>query len=55
MLRWVSHRPADDFLVGLPLFASSALMVAATVIALRFFRRQKADAAALAPVNSVAP
>jgi len=54
MLRWVSHRPADDWLVGLPLFASSALMMAATVIALRFFRRQKA-AAALAPVNPVAP
>lgn len=54
MLRWVSHRPADDLLVGLPLFASSALMLLATAIAVRFFSRQKA-AAALAPVNPVAP
>ncbi|MBI5717379.1 MAG: MFS transporter [Burkholderiales bacterium] len=54
MLRWVSHRPADDWLLGLPLYTSSALMVMATVVAIRFFRRQgAATVSAAAPV--VAP
>jgi DHA1 family tetracycline resistance protein-like MFS transporter len=51
MLRWVSHRPPQDWLVGLPLFAASALMVVAVIVAVRFFRRQaSAGAAGVAPL-----
>ena len=39
LLRWVSHRPAGDVLIGLPFFVSAALMLLAAVIATRFFRR----------------
>jgi hypothetical protein len=46
----VSHRPADDWLLGLPLYTSSALMVMATALAVRFFRRQRA-----APVPAGTP
>jgi len=52
LLRWVSHRPADDWLLGLPLYVSAALMVAAVVLAVRFFSRHAAEpvAAAGSPV-----
>jgi len=42
MLRWVAQRHANDWLIGLPLYASSALMVVAVVIAVRFFRHHAA-------------
>ena len=38
LLRWVSHRPAGDVLIGLPFFVSAALMLLAALIATRFFR-----------------
>jgi DHA1 family tetracycline resistance protein-like MFS transporter len=42
MLRWVSHRPAGDWLIGLPFFVVAALQLAAAMIAIRFFRRRAA-------------
>ena len=42
LLRQVSHRPAGDPLIGLPLFVSAALMLMAALIALRFFRHHPA-------------
>jgi DHA1 family tetracycline resistance protein-like MFS transporter len=45
LLRWVSHRPPGDWLIGLPFFFSAALQAAAVVIALRFFRRRPLAAA----------
>jgi DHA1 family tetracycline resistance protein-like MFS transporter len=39
LLRWVSHRPAGDWLIGLPYFTCAALQLAAVLIAVRFFRR----------------
>ena len=50
MLRWVSHREADHWLMGLPLFAAAALLLVAAVMAIRFFRRQAA-----APLPATAP
>jgi MFS transporter, DHA1 family, tetracycline resistance protein len=50
MLRWVSHRPADDWLLGLPLYTASALMVVATAVAIWFFRRQ-----AVGPLSAATP
>jgi len=41
LLRWVSHRPPGDWLIGLPLFVSSALQVSAAIIAWRFFRSHR--------------
>jgi DHA1 family tetracycline resistance protein-like MFS transporter len=41
LLRWVSHRPAGDWLIGLPFFVSSALQLTAAIIAWRFFRSHK--------------
>ena len=41
LLRWVSHRPAGDWLIGLPFFTCAALQVTAAVIAWRFFRSHK--------------
>ncbi|HEY2976369.1 MAG TPA: MFS transporter, partial [Burkholderiaceae bacterium] len=38
LLRWVSHRPAGDWLIGLPFFVCSALQLTAATIAWRFFR-----------------
>ena len=38
LLRWVSHRPATDWLIGLPFFVCSALQVTAAITAWRFFR-----------------
>jgi DHA1 family tetracycline resistance protein-like MFS transporter len=38
LLRWVSHRPAGDWLIGLPFFTCSALQLAAAVISIHFFR-----------------
>ncbi|MCW5635717.1 MAG: MFS transporter [Rubrivivax sp.] len=55
MLRWVAERHANDWLIGLPLYASSALMVGAVVIAVRFFRRQAAAAPAGAASPAMAP
>ncbi|MBA4218848.1 MAG: MFS transporter [Roseateles sp.] len=44
LLRWVSHRPAGDLLIGLPFFTCAALQALAMFITLRFFRRQAAAA-----------
>ena len=51
LLRWVSHLPAGDWLIGLPYFACAALQLAAVVLAIRFFRRQRAAT----PVAATAP
>ncbi|HEV6964678.1 MFS transporter [Roseateles sp.] len=40
LLRWVSHRPPGDILIGLPFFTCAALQALAMLITLRFFRRQ---------------
>ena len=40
LLRWVSHLPPGDVLIGLPFMTCAALQFAAMVLALRFFRRQ---------------
>jgi DHA1 family tetracycline resistance protein-like MFS transporter len=41
LLRWVSHRPAGDVLIGLPFFTCAALQLGAAVTAWRFFRSHK--------------
>ena len=41
LLRWVSHRPPGDWLIGLPYFVCAALQLAAMVVAVRFFRRHR--------------
>ena len=46
LLRWVSDLPPGHVLIGLPFFTCAALQLAAMLIALRFFRRQGAPAAA---------
>jgi DHA1 family tetracycline resistance protein-like MFS transporter len=38
LLRWVSHRPPGDWLIGLPFFVCSALQFSAAVVAWRFLR-----------------
>ncbi|HEU6454661.1 MAG TPA: TCR/Tet family MFS transporter [Roseateles sp.] len=38
LLRWVSHRPPGDMLIGLPFFTCAALQAVAMLITLRFFR-----------------
>lgn len=45
LLRWVSHRPPGDMLIGLPFFTCAALQGLAMLITLRFFRHQPAAAA----------
>ena len=55
MLRWVADRHAHDWLIGLPLYASSALMVVAVIIAVRFFRHQAAAAHTTAAEPVVVP
>jgi MFS transporter, DHA1 family, tetracycline resistance protein len=42
LLRWVSHRPPGDWLIGLPYFTCAALQLAAAILAYRFFRTQAA-------------
>lgn len=42
LLRWVSHRPPGDLLIGLPFFTCAALQALAMLITLRFFRRHPA-------------
>jgi MFS transporter, DHA1 family, tetracycline resistance protein len=42
LLRWVSHRPPGDLLIGLPFFTCAALQALALFITLRFFRRRPA-------------
>jgi len=42
LLRWVSHRPAGDWLIGLPFFTCSVLQFGAAIIAWRFFRTRAA-------------
>ncbi len=37
LLRWVSHRPAGDWLIGLPLLVSSALTAVALILAWYYF------------------
>jgi len=44
LLRWVSRRPAGDWLIGLPFFTCAALQVTAAVIAWRFFRHKEVRA-----------
>jgi DHA1 family tetracycline resistance protein-like MFS transporter len=39
----VSHRPAGDWLIGLPFYFCAALQAAAALLAIRFFRRQGAS------------
>lgn len=39
LLRWVSHRPPGDILIGLPFFTCATLQAAAMLITLRFFRQ----------------
>ena len=46
LLRWVSDLPPGHVLIGLPFFTCAALQLAAMLIALRFFRREGAPAAA---------
>jgi DHA1 family tetracycline resistance protein-like MFS transporter len=46
LLHLVAHRPAGDWLIGLPFFVCAALQASAAVIAIRFFRRGAALAAA---------
>lgn len=41
LLRWVAHLPPGHWLMGLPLFVGATLQAVATVIAYRFFRRQR--------------
>jgi MFS transporter, DHA1 family, tetracycline resistance protein len=38
LLRWVSHRPPGDWLIGLPFFVCAALQATAAITAWRFFR-----------------
>jgi DHA1 family tetracycline resistance protein-like MFS transporter len=40
MLRWVSHLPQGDVLIGLPFFVIAALQLAATLVAWNFFHRR---------------
>jgi DHA1 family tetracycline resistance protein-like MFS transporter len=44
LLRWVSHRPAGDWLIGLPFFTCAALQLTAAVLAYRFFRSRRGAA-----------
>jgi len=37
----LSHRPAGDWLIGLPFFVCSALALTAATVAWRFFRGHK--------------
>lgn len=46
LLRWVAVRPPGDWLIGLPLYVSAALMLLAAGIAVRFFRHQEGVQAA---------
>jgi DHA1 family tetracycline resistance protein-like MFS transporter len=43
LLGIVSHRPAGDWLIGLPFYFCAALQAAAALLAIRFFRRQGAS------------
>lgn len=40
LLRWVSHLPQGDVLIGLPFFVIAALQAGATLVAWLFFRRR---------------
>jgi MFS transporter, DHA1 family, tetracycline resistance protein len=40
LLRWVSHLPQGDVLIGLPFFVIAALQLAATLVAWSFFHRR---------------
>lgn len=42
LLRWVSQRPPDDWIIGLPFFTCAALQLSAAMIAWRFFHSHKA-------------
>jgi DHA1 family tetracycline resistance protein-like MFS transporter len=55
LLRWVSHRPAGDWLMGLPFFTCAALQLAAAVIAIRTFRKRAARATKAPGADSPAP
>jgi len=41
LLRWVSHRPPGDWLIGLPFFVCSTLQFTAAMVAWRFFHSHK--------------
>jgi DHA1 family tetracycline resistance protein-like MFS transporter len=41
LLRWVSHRPPGDWLIGLPFFTCAALQLTAAITAWRFLRSHK--------------
>lgn len=48
LLGVVSHRPAGDWLMGLPFFFCAALQLLSTLLAIRYFRQHRAQAAAAA-------
>jgi MFS transporter, DHA1 family, tetracycline resistance protein len=41
LLRWVSHRPTGDWLIGLPFFTCAAVQIIAAILAYRFFRSRR--------------
>jgi DHA1 family tetracycline resistance protein-like MFS transporter len=55
ILRWVSRLPAGDWLIGLPYFTCAALQLAAVVVAVRFFRRNRAQNAAVPALADPTP
>jgi MFS transporter, DHA1 family, tetracycline resistance protein len=50
LLRWVSHRPAGDWLIGLPMYVAASLMIVAAVMAYLYFRAQRVTPAVAAPL-----
>jgi MFS transporter, DHA1 family, tetracycline resistance protein len=48
LLGFVSHRPAGDWLIGLPFYFCAALQAMAALLAIRFFRRQGASSPVVA-------
>lgn len=48
LLGVVSHRPAGDWLMGLPFYFCAALQLLSTLLAIHYFRRHRAQAAAAA-------
>ncbi len=49
LLRWVSHRPKGDWLIGLPFFVGAALQLVAACLAYRYFKQQAATRPPLLP------
>jgi DHA1 family tetracycline resistance protein-like MFS transporter len=55
MMGVVAHRPAGDWLLGLPMFFCAGLQALATVIAFRHFGRQRLQAAAVQSASTTPP